>query len=293
MKNLLFFLVALTPTPSSAREAILDVFSPEAKPDFAVLTPHLRGTVELEQSVEPLPAPVDAFSPELHGDFELVPHSFTINPYAARPAVPSWMRAGASFMGPVSSPFRPSQDDSLCQSRSFFPRYGISGDAQARRTAYFNLIVDVACDAGVPVVLFDALLAQESRYRPFARSSAGAMGMAQLMPGTAQYLRVTDPWDVRQNLVGGARYLREQLDRFGTWELALAAYNAGPGRVDQFGGIPPFRETRNYVRTIMGSIGIPNSTGGVSLTSAALPAPNPFRRVLLASFDGRSDVPEH
>ena len=107
MKNLLFFLVALTPTPSSAREAILDVFSPEAKPDFAVLAPQLRGTVDLEQSVEPPPALVDAFSPELNGDFELIPHSFTINPYAARPAVPSWMRAGASFMGPASSPSRP------------------------------------------------------------------------------------------------------------------------------------------------------------------------------------------
>jgi len=293
MKNLLFLLVALTPTPSSAREAILDVFSPEAKPDFAVLAPQLRGTVDLDQAVETLSAPADAFSPELNGDFDFVPHSLAINPYARRPAVPSWMRAGASFGGPVFSPFRPSQDDPNCQSRSFFPRYGISSDAQARRTAYFNLIVDVACDAGVPVILFDALLAQESRYRPFARSSAGAMGMAQLMPGTAQYLRVTDPWDVRQNLVGGARYLREQLDRFGTWELALAAYNAGPGRVDQFGGIPPFRETRNYVRTIMGSIGIPNSTGGVSLASAAVPAPNPFRRALLASFEERSDIPEH
>ena len=293
MKNLLFLLVALTPTPSSAREAILDVFSPEAKPDFAVLAPQLRGTVDLDQAVQTLSAPADAFSPELNGDFDFVPHSLAINPYARRPAVPSWMRAGASFGGPVFSPFRPSQDDPNCQSRSFFPRYGISSDAQARRTAYFNLIVDVACDAGVPVILFDALLAQESRYRPFARSSAGAMGMAQLMPGTAQYLRVTDPWDVRQNLVGGARYLREQLDRFGTWELALAAYNAGPGRVDQFGGIPPFRETRNYVRTIMGSIGIPNSTGGVSLASAAVPAPNPFRRALLASFEERSDIPEH
>ena len=293
MKNLLLLLVALTPTPSSAREAILDVFSPEAKPDFAVLAPQLRGAGDLEQSVEPPPAPVEAFSPELHGDFELVPRSFTINPYAARPAVPSWMRADSSFMGIGSSPFRPAQDDPLCRSRSFFPRYGISRDAQARRTAYFNLIVDVACDAGVPVVLFDALLAQESRYRPFARSSAGAMGMAQLMPGTAQYLRVTDPWDVRQNLVGGARYLREQLDRFGTWELALAAYNAGPGRVDQFGGIPPFRETRNYVRSIMGSIGNSNSTGGVLRASPKLFAPNPFRRVLLASFEGQSELPEH
>ena len=122
MKNFLFLLVALTPTPSSAREAILDVFSPEAKTDFAVLAPQLRGTVDLEQSVEPPPAPVDAFSPELNGDFELVPHSFTINPYAARPAVPSWMRASASFTDPGSSPFRPSQDDPLCQSRSFLAR---------------------------------------------------------------------------------------------------------------------------------------------------------------------------
>ena len=119
------------------------------------------------------------------------------------------------------------------------------------------------------------------------------MLLLALSPVGFESAKVTDPWDVRQNLVGGARYLREQLDRFGTWELALAAYNAGPGRVDQFGGIPPFRETRNYVRTIMGSIATPNSTGGVSLASAALPAPNPFRRVMLASFEGRSDVPEH
>ena len=100
--------------------------------------------------------------------------------------------------------------------------------------------------------LIDALVWQESRWRENAVSHAGARGLAQLMPGTADYLRVNarDPY---QNLDGGARYLREQYDRFGSWRLALAAYNAGPGAVIKHGGVPPFRETRNYVRVIWGS----------------------------------------
>ena len=72
------------------------------------------------------------------------------------------------------------------------------------------------------------------------------------MPGTAQYLRL-NPRDPAQNLEGGARYLREQYDTFGSWRLALAAYNAGPGAVQKHGGVPPYRETRNYVRVIWGS----------------------------------------
>ena len=100
--------------------------------------------------------------------------------------------------------------------------------------------------------LLEAVVWQESRWRPHARSRAGALGLAQLMPGTARDLGV-DPRDPYANLGGGARYLRQQLDRFdGDVERALAAYNAGPGRVIRAGGIPPIRETQLYVRAVVG-----------------------------------------
>lgn len=120
------------------------------------------------------------------------------------------------------------------------------------RGQFLEMAKDAARRNRVPEDLFLRLVQQESAWNPNARSHAGAMGLAQLMPGTARYLRVNanDPY---QNLDGGARYLREQYDTFGSWRLALAAYNAGPGAVQQHGGVPPYRETRNYVRVIWGS----------------------------------------
>lgn len=117
---------------------------------------------------------------------------------------------------------------------------------------YRALASQIAQQEGVPVDLFLRLVNQESRFNPNAVSSAGAMGLAQLMPGTARDLGV-DPNDPVQNLTGGARYLRQQLDTFGQPDLALAAYNAGPGNVRKHGGIPPFKETQNYVSTILGA----------------------------------------
>ena len=116
---------------------------------------------------------------------------------------------------------------------------------------YEDLARSIAMEEGIDPELFVRLVRQESSFNPEARSPAGAIGLTQLMPGTAADLGV-DPTDPVQNLRGGARYLRQQLDRFGSVPLALAAYNAGPGRVSEYNGIPPFEETQNYVRRILG-----------------------------------------
>ncbi len=102
---------------------------------------------------------------------------------------------------------------------------------------------------------FVALVDQESRFNPHALSPKGAFGLGQLMPGTAAQLGV-DPSDPMQNLRGAASYLTSQLASFGRVDLALAAYNAGPHRVEQYGGVPPYRETRNYVAVIMKAAGL-------------------------------------
>ena len=104
---------------------------------------------------------------------------------------------------------------------------------------------------GIPEDLFLRLVQQESGWNIAAVSHKGAIGLAQLMPGTARLLGV-DAHDPHQNLDGGARYLRRQYEKFRDWRLALAAYNAGPEAVTRYDGIPPYRETQNYVRAIMG-----------------------------------------
>lgn len=105
---------------------------------------------------------------------------------------------------------------------------------------------------GVPEDLFLRLVQQESGWNHTAKSHKGALGLAQLMPFTARKLGV-DPHQPDQNLEGGARYLAQQYRRFGSWRLALAAYNAGPAAVEKYGGVPPYKETMNYVRIIWGS----------------------------------------
>jgi len=100
--------------------------------------------------------------------------------------------------------------------------------------------------------LIRAVIRTESDYNPNAVSRAGAMGLMQLMPATAESLGVTDPFNISQNVHAGTRYLRQLLDRFeGDLELALAAYNAGAGNVIRHGGVPPFRETQNYIPRVM------------------------------------------
>lgn len=120
---------------------------------------------------------------------------------------------------------------------------------------YREMFAQTAERFGMSHELLDAVAWQESRYRVNSRSPVGAIGLMQLMPATARSLGVTDATDPAQNVAGGAAYLRIQLNRFGNdLEKALAAYNAGPGAVIRYGGIPPYRETQNYVRSILGRL---------------------------------------
>ncbi len=120
------------------------------------------------------------------------------------------------------------------------------------RGAYLAMAQEAARKHGVPENIFLRLVQQESGWNANAESPKGALGLAQLMPDTAQRLGV-DASDPRQNLDGGARYLRRQYDRFRSWRLALAAYNAGPEAVEKYAGVPPYSETQGYVLAILGS----------------------------------------
>jgi len=120
------------------------------------------------------------------------------------------------------------------------------------RGIYMDMARAAAQRHNVPEDLFLRLVQQESNWNPNAKSHKGALGLAQLMPTTARNLRV-DPNDPYENLDGGARYLSRQYKEFKSWRLALAAYNAGPGAVKEHGGVPPYKETQNYVKKIWGS----------------------------------------
>ena len=126
------------------------------------------------------------------------------------------------------------------------------GKIVAANVPYGRLVAVTARRYGISVSLFTALIWQESGFNARARSSAGARGLAQLMPGTAREMGVRRIYHPAQNLAGGARYLRGLLIRFGSVPLALAGYNAGPGAVAKYGDIPPFGETRRYVERVLG-----------------------------------------
>ena len=156
--------------------------------------------------------------------------------------VPAWMRAAYASVSAV--PYTPG-----CSPLPYRPAGFLGRTAEARRAAYYGMMSAIACEQGIPTGLFDAMIIRESGYNPLAVSPKNAFGLAQLMPATATMLGV-NRFDMTQNMRGGARFLRQQLDHFGQVHLALAAYNAGPGRVRN-GLVPRIRETQDYVSGIL------------------------------------------
>lgn len=168
-----------------------------------------------------------------------------------------------------------------------------------------DIFEEAAAEYNVPFSLLTAVGMQESSFRADAVSKAGAQGIMQLMPRTAAGLGVTDSFDPEQNIKGGAKYLRELLDRYdGNISFALAAYNAGGNNVDKYGGIPPFKETQNYVEKVLGYMnsgvtlpdgtitqGVPLDSSGEGTLNEADPSGGTVRsfgatlRSLLFSYD--------
>jgi soluble lytic murein transglycosylase-like protein len=132
----------------------------------------------------------------------------------------------------------------------------ISAVSLLESTPYGEIIAAMSEAHGVDPLLVRALIQVESNYKPQARSRKGAMGLMQLMPSTARVYNVRNPFDPKANIEAGIKHLKSLIDRFNGIETALAAYNAGEGAVEKFNGVPPYRETRNYISRILALAGI-------------------------------------
>lgn len=197
-------------------------------------------------------------------------------PAASLVPVPAWMRGGSVFAA-AANRYVPG-----CAAAGYRPSGFLAVEAEYRRQGYYSMMSNIACQYGIPVGLFDAMIIRESRYQSGVYSPKNAFGLTQLMPATAAGLGV-NRYNVEDNLRGGARYLREQLDRFGQYHLALAAYNAGPGRVRN-GLVPRIAETQAYVEDILLNW---SRLSGLSRVGTVQTRSSPAPSVQRASF-GRS-----
>ena len=149
----------------------------------------------------------------------------------------------------------PEPEPAVAPAREAPRQPALSRAAQLRDNVYSELIAAAAQTHGVDPILVQALIQVESNYQPRARSHKGAMGLMQLMPATAREYNVRNVYDPKSNIDAGVRKLKSLIDKYKVFDLALAAYNAGEGAVQRFNGIPPYRETQNYVSRILSMAG--------------------------------------
>ena len=180
--------------------------------------------------------------------------------FAAALEAASAGESGESPPTPASSPASPTSSSAaaitppvLSAATTPAPTTATPAAGSSASTPYDATIASVASRYDIEPAILHGLIQQESGFDPNARSSSGALGLTQLMPGTASSLGVSNPLEPTQSIEGGARYLSEMLSKFGgNVEDALAAYNAGPGAVSQYGGVPPYAETQEYVSKVLG-----------------------------------------
>lgn len=280
------FLALFQATPAAADTARLLQFdsSVPQRPAFVIAAPPGDHALATQPKTAPRNNLADDFAALGKGKATAAPRKRKSAPASAR----HWILpfGPPSPFGAIQQTPPPGISSTACDTPPYRPNPALPAAAEQRRAAAYPAMARIACEEGVPARLFDALITQESGYNPFALSPKGAAGLTQLMPATARTRGVANVWNAEQNMRGGARELKIRLAQFGRYDLALAAYNAGPGRVRPGGTVPRIRETLHYVSAILATMQrdfLPWRSASLT-SSPSMPPPPLLRQVSWQGF---------